>query len=149
VLEALHDITIKSLQLRVLGAARLPRKSASADPIQLRRFTFLHKDVPKGWWKEYVTLAEGRFRPLLFLAQSSMTSCTWAEAKQIFEPIGTERWSEDLFLKYGIRDVFSCPVGGRWVVAFWSRRDLSKILIPHTRKMLVAAATFSALRLSK
>ena len=57
-----------------------------------------------------------------------MDPYTWAEAKQIVEPIGIDRWSDKLFLKYGIRDVLSCPVGGRWVVVFWSRKDLSKIL---------------------
>jgi DNA-binding CsgD family transcriptional regulator len=148
VLDALHDITIKSVQLRVLGAARIPPKSTTWDSMQLSKSVFLHKDVPKGWWKEYETLGRGKFRPLLFLAQSSMAPCTWAEAKQVFEPIGADRWSEELFLKYGIRDGFCCPVG-RWVVVFWSRKDLSKSLTPRTRKLLFAAAAFSALRLEQ
>ena len=94
-------------------------------------------------------LARGKFRPLLFLAQSSMAPYTWAEAKQILEPIGMDRWSDELFLKYGIRDAFSCPVAGRWVVVFWSRKDLSKVLERQTRNMIFAAASFSALRLEQ
>jgi DNA-binding CsgD family transcriptional regulator len=65
------------------------------------------------------------------------------------EPIGTDRWSEELFLKYGIRDALSCPVAGQWVVVFWSRKDLSKVLERQTRNMVFAAATFSALRLEQ
>ena len=53
-------------------------------------------------------------RRLLFLAKSSMASWTWAEAKRVVDPIGTDRWSDQLAVKYGMRDVFFCPVGGRW-----------------------------------
>ena len=97
---------------------------------------------------EYQALARGKFRPLLFLAQSRMDPCTWAEAKQILEPIGIDRWSDELFLKYGIRDALSCPVGGRWVVVFWSRKALS-MLEQQTRNMIFSAASFSALRLEQ
>src|SRR4029079_9030544 len=128
VLNELHDITTKSLPLPVLGAARFPARAAGWDSGQLGKSVFLHKGAPKGWWEEYQTLARGKFRPLLFLAQSSMAPYTWAEAKQMVEPIGIDRWAEELFLKYGIRDALSCPVAGRWVVVFWSRKDLSKVL---------------------
>jgi DNA-binding CsgD family transcriptional regulator len=148
VLNELHDIT-KKVSLSVLGAARFPPKAAGWDSLRPGSSVFLHKGVPKGWWEEYQTLARGKFRPLLFLAQSSMAPYTWAEAKQMVEPIGIDRWSEELFLKYGIRDALSCPVAGRWVVVFWSRKDLSKGLERQTRNMVFAAATFSALRLEQ
>ena len=64
----------------------------------------------------------------LFLAWSSLASYTWTEALRMFEPIGVDRWSHELGLKYGMRDGLTCPVGGRWAVAFWSRKVLSDIL---------------------
>ena len=149
VLNALHDITIRSLPLAVLGAARFPPKAAGWDSAQLGDSIFLHKGVPRGWWEEYEALARGKFRPLLFLAQSSMAPFTWAEAKQVLEPTGRDRWSDDLFHKYGMRDAFCCPVGGQWVLVFWSRKNLSKVLEWQTRNIVFAAASFSALRLEQ
>ena len=148
VLNELHDIT-KKVSLPMLGAARFPAKAADWDSLQPGSSVFLHKGFPKGWWEEYQTLARGKFRPLLFLAQSSMAPYTWSEAKQMVEPTGIDRWSDELFLKYGIRDGLSCPVAGRWVVVFWSRKDLSKVLERQTRSMVFAAASFSALRLEQ
>jgi DNA-binding CsgD family transcriptional regulator len=149
VLNALHDITTKSLPLPVLGAARFPPKAAGWDSAQLGHSIFLHKGVPKGWWEEYEALARGKFRPLLFRAQSSMAPFTWAEAKQVLEPVGIDRWSDDLFHKYGMRDAFCCPVGGQWVFVFWSHKNLSKILDQQARSIIFAAASFAALRLEE
>ena len=67
----------------------------------------------------------------------------------MLEPIGIDRWADELALKYGMRDGLSCPVGGRWVLAFWSRRDLSTILTQQIRIMIFAAASFAALRLER
>jgi DNA-binding CsgD family transcriptional regulator len=149
VLDQLHAVTTRSLPLSVLGAARFPLKSADWESIQLEKSAFLHKDVPEGWWEDYHTLARGKFRPLLFLARSSMGSYTWTEVMRMLEPIGIDRWAHELALKYGMRDGLTCPVAGRWVVAFWSRKELSKILTPQTRIMIFAAASFAALRLEQ
>ena len=48
-----------------------------------------------------------------------------------------------------MRDGLTCPVGGRWAVAFWSRRVLSNILTQPSRIMIFAAANFAALRLEQ
>ena len=149
VLDELHAITTRSLPLSVLGAARFPLKSTDWGSIRLGKSAFLHKEVPKGWWEEYDTLARGKFRPVLFLAQSSMASSTWTEVRRMLEPIGIDRWSDELALKYGMRDGLTCPVGGRWVLAFWSRHDLSAVLAQQTRIMIFAAASFAALRLEQ
>ena len=149
VLDELHIITTGSLPLSVLGAARLPMKSRDWEYMELGQSVFLQKEAPKGWWEEYQILARGKFRPILFLATSSMASHTWTEVIRMLEPIGIDRWTQELALKYGMRDGFTCPVGGRWVVAFWSRRDLSKILSQHMRIMIFAAASFAALRLEQ
>src|SRR5882762_3586036 len=87
VLDELHAITTRSLPLSVLAAARFPLKSGDWGSIQIGKSAFLHKDVPEGWWEEYDALARGRFRPILFLAMSSMASCTWTEARRMLEPI--------------------------------------------------------------
>jgi DNA-binding CsgD family transcriptional regulator len=149
VLDQLHAITTKSLPLSVLGAARFPLKPTDWESIQLGKSVFLHKGVPKGWWDEYQSMARGKFRPILFLAMSSMASSTWTEVLRMLEPIGTDQWSHELALKHGMRDGLTCPVGGRWVVAFWSRRELSTILTPPVRIMIFAAASFAALRLEQ
>ena len=147
VLDDLCAITTSGLPLSVLGAVRLSLKPNDLDSIQLGKSIFLHKDVPEGWWEEYVTLARGKFRPLLFVARSSMASQTWTEVMRMFEPIGIDRRAYELALKFGMRDGLICPIGGRWVVIFWSLKELSKILTQQTRIMIFAAASFAALRL--
>jgi DNA-binding CsgD family transcriptional regulator len=148
VLDALHEIINKCLPLGVLGAARLPMNDTNWVPAPGKSL-FLHQDVPDGWWEEYEALAPGKFRPALFLARSSLACFTWTEVQRLFEPIGVDRWSFELGLKYGMRDGLSCPVGGRWVVAFWSRRALSNFLTQPDRIMIFAAANFAALRLEQ
>jgi DNA-binding CsgD family transcriptional regulator len=149
VLDELHVITTKCLPLSILGAARFPLMSTDWESIQLGKSIFLHKGVPKGWWDEYQAMARGKFRPILFLAMSSMASRTWTEVLRMLEPIGIDRWPHELALKHGMRDGLTCPVGGRWVVAFWSRRELSTILTLPVRILIFAAASFAALRLEQ
>jgi LuxR family quorum sensing-dependent transcriptional regulator len=149
VLDELHSITTKSLPLHVLGAVRFPAKAAGWGSIRLGKSVFLHKEVPDGWWEEHGALSPGRFSPHLFLARSSLASYTWTEVQRLFEPIGIDRWAYELALKYGMRDGLTCPVGGRWALAFWSRRVLSNILTQPSRIMIFAAANFAALRLEQ
>src|SRR5262249_30210970 len=104
VLDDLHAVTTRSLPLSVLGAIRFPLKSSDWHAIQLGKSVFLHRDVPPGWWEEYEALAHGKFQPMLFLAQSSMASYTWTEVNRMLEPIGVDRWSNELALKHGMRD---------------------------------------------
>ena len=87
VLEELHAVTARHLPLSVLGAARFPLKSGDWASIQLGKLAFLHKSVPEKWWEEYNALARGKFRPMLFLASSSMAMHTWTEARRLFQPI--------------------------------------------------------------
>ena len=149
VLDDLSATTASGLPLSVLGAVRLPLKSNDWESIQLGKLLFLHRDVPKGWWEEYDAVAQGKFRPQLFLARSSMASYTWTEVKRMFQPIGIDQWVYEMALKYGMRDGFTCPIAGRWVVVFWSRKELSNILTQQTRIMVFAAASFAALRLEQ
>jgi len=149
VLNALHAVSTASLPLNVLGAMRLPVKSPDWDAVELGKSAFLHQDVPEGWWREYKVLAKSHFTPEIFLARSSLASFTWTELTRWFEPIGTDRWSIELGLKYGMRDGLTYGVGGRWVIAFWSRKELSHLLTTPDRILVCAAASFAALRLEQ
>jgi DNA-binding CsgD family transcriptional regulator len=149
VLEELHAVTTRHLPLSVMGAVRLPLKSGDWESIQLGKLAFLHKSVPESWCEEYQAIARGKFRPMLFLAASSMAMHTWTEIRRMFQPIGIDNWSYDLALKHGMRDGLSCPVGGRWVLVFWSRKELSNIVTRPMRIMICAAASFAALRLEQ
>jgi len=113
VLDALHANTTLSLPLGVLGAVRFPVNATGWSTAQLGKSVFLHKEIPDGWWEEHTALSPGRFTPLLFLARSSLASYTWTEVQRMFEPVGIDRWSYELALKYGMSDGLTCSVGGR------------------------------------
>jgi DNA-binding CsgD family transcriptional regulator len=149
VLDGLHVVCSTDLPLNVLAAARFSVKAAGIETIQLGKSGFLHKSVPDGWWEEYTALAKSHFTPMIFLARSSLASFTWTETTRQLEPIGADRWSTELGLKYGMRDGLTYGVGGMWVVAFWSRRQLSNILPAPARIPICAAASVAALRLEQ
>jgi DNA-binding NarL/FixJ family response regulator len=69
--------------------------------------------------------------------------------RRMVQPIGVDRWGQELALKYGMRDGLTCPVGGRWLVAFWSPRELSNLLTQPIRIVVCAAASFAVLRLEQ
>jgi DNA-binding CsgD family transcriptional regulator len=149
VLDALHSVSTTSLPLNVLGAARFPLVGNAWVSV-LGKSAFLHRAVPPGWWEEYAALrTKHHFRPALFLAQSSLASYTWTEMRRLVEPIGVDRWGQELALKYGMRDGLTCPVGGRWVVAFSSPKELSNLLTQPIRIVVCAAASFAVLRLEQ
>jgi LuxR family quorum sensing-dependent transcriptional regulator len=83
------------------------------------------------------------------LARMSLGPHTATESLQRLEPIGVDRWGFELALKHGVRDMFSCPVGGRWLVTFWSAAPLGKEFTDGARIMIFAAASFAALRLDQ
>ena len=83
VLDALHHVTgCMSPHLSVLGAADSYISIAVA-------LLLLHKDVPDGWWDEYVALAPIHFAPRLFLARSSLASFTWTEPCACSNPLAS------------------------------------------------------------
>ncbi len=148
VLDELHAVTF-DLSLSVLGAARFPLQSGDWGAIQLGKSAFLHRSVPTGWWDEYDAVSRGKFRPVLFLAVSSMGAHTWTEVLRLTQPVGIDRWWYELGFKHGMRDGLTCPVGGRWAIGFWSRKELSSVLTRPLRIMIFTAASFAALRLQQ
>lgn len=135
--------------LKVLGAARVPIHSRDWIASKLGETVFLSQDSPGGWWQEYMSLAETYFDQDLMMARTSLAPFTWTESRRMLEPIGIDRWPYDLALKYGMRDGFTCPVGRRWILAFWSPKLLGSHCHWESRSIIFLAANFAALRLEQ
>jgi LuxR family quorum sensing-dependent transcriptional regulator len=149
VLNGLHAVTCAIFDLRVLGALRIPRKLTDWDSMRLGKTVFLHKEVPRGWWEEWWTFAQHNSPIGYMMGRASIAPFTWTESMQLLQPIGIDRGGYELALKYHMRDGFTCPVGGRWLVMFWSRKVLSKALLQPARIMIFGASSFAALRLEQ
>lgn len=149
VLDSLHEMTVRSWRVNVLGAAMFPLRWGDWDSMEKGRTVFLHKSAPEGWWDDHIEFSRKHPGPGFTLAQLSLAPFTMSELMRIVEPLGVDRWPFDLALKYGMRDRFDCPVGGRWVVAYWSRTVLSQRLSEEARALLFMGATFAAIRLQK
>jgi DNA-binding CsgD family transcriptional regulator len=148
VLNALHDITMPACQTGVLGSLLLPLRWGDLTSLELGKTVFLHKSAPKGWWEEQVEMMRTSPGPGEMLARLALAPYTMSETMQRLEPLGVDRWPYELALKYGMRDRLSCPVGGRWLVVYWSRSVLSR-LTQEERALLFLGANFAAIRLQK
>lgn len=149
VLDRLHTITWRCCRLSVLGAGLFPLQWGDLSSVQRGKTVFLHKSVPKGWWEEYLNLRRKNLDVGTMMARLTLAPYTWTESRRMLEPLGIERWPYELALKYGMRDGLMCPVGGRWVVGYWSQTVLSKTLTPQVRAMLFMGANFAAIRLQQ
>ena len=149
VLDGLHAITSKRLHLNVLVAIRFPDRVTDWESLEPGKTVFLHNSVPKGWWEEWIRQSPYKLPIGYVLARMSLGPHTWSESLHMLEPIGTDRWGYELALKYGARDGFTCPVGGRWFLAFWSASLLGKEFTDAARIMLFSAASFAVLRLDQ
>ena len=149
VLNHLHQVTIGACQLNVLGASLFPLQWGDLGSVEKGKTVFLHKSVPDGWWEEHCELSRAHPGPGLMFAQLSLSTFTMSELMRMLEPLAVDRWSFELALKYGMRDSLNCPVGGRWVVTYWSRNVLTQRLSEGARAHLFMGATFAAIRLQK
>jgi DNA-binding CsgD family transcriptional regulator len=147
VLDHLHKMLSARLQLSVLGAARLTRKWGDWSAVEVGKNVFLHPCAPRGWWGEYEVMSREERDPILVVARMSLAPFTWTEGRQMLEPLGVDRRSLELALKHGMRDGFTCPIGGRWTLSFWSRKVLTNLLAEQDRAMLFMAASFAVIRL--
>ena len=148
VLNDLHSKTWACSRIGVVGAALLPLRWGDFSGSERGETVFIHTSVPTQWWDEYVELSKRSPAPGMTLAQSALAPFTMSEQMRMFEPIGTDRWPFELALKYGMRDGLNCPVGGRWVVSYWSPRVLAD-LDSTDRAMLFMGASLAAIRLQK
>jgi len=149
VLDELHRITSPALKLNLVGAGRLPLNVCDWEAFQLGTTVFIHKSAPKGWWEEWLQRAPQHNHAAYFLARMALAPVTRSEMLHMLAPIGTDRWEFELAMKYGMRDEFICPVGGRWLVILWSASVLTKALTEPLRIMIFAAASFAAMRLEQ
>ena len=148
ILDALNEITWDACKVGVLGALLLPLRCGDLDSLELGKTVFLHKSAPKGWWDEQSELMRKHPGPGEMLARLALAPYTMSETMQKLEPLGVDRWPFELALKYGMRDRLSCPVGGRWLFAYWSRSVMSR-LSQEERALLFLGATFAAIRLQR
>src|SRR5262249_35565938 len=98
------------IPLNVLDCWRLPSGIGDWRSLKLGRQIFLHSSVPKGWWEEYAVMVRREFDPGIMMARSSIMAFTWSETRRMLDPIGIDQWPYELALKYGIRDILTCPI---------------------------------------
>jgi len=147
VLDGLDAITWDGCHARVLGAALLPLNFGTTDSLVVGKTVFLHQSVPKGWWEERTQLATKSPAPVDVAARLALAPFTLSDIMRSLEPIGIDRWALELNLKFGIRDSFACPIGGRWIFAYWSPRAMH--LTQDQRALLYLGAAFATIRLQK
>ena len=147
VLDALHGASMRMLRVPVLGAGRFPLKFGDWGAVEKGRNVFIHGSVPKGWFEQYLLAGLARGDVALMLAELGLAPYTWGESRKLLAPTGVDQWSYELALKYGIRDAFLCPVGGRWIVGYWSHSVFGKAFNERARAMLFLGASFAAIRL--
>ena len=120
VLNRLDEITSEKNPIRVHGANRFSVKVGDWRRIELGKNVFVHRDVPRGWLEEWAAFVASGHPIGLMTARTCLAPFTWTELSRLLDPIGIDRWFFELALKHGMRDGYLCPVGGRWVVAYWS-----------------------------
>jgi LuxR family quorum sensing-dependent transcriptional regulator len=149
VLNRLNDITSEKTRVRVLGASRFPVKFGDWRHIELGKTVFFHKDVPRGWVEEWAAFVTSGHALALMTARICLAPFTWTELSRMLDPVGIDRCPFELAHKHGMRDGYLCPVGGRWVVGFWSPRILDQGFTGQTRGLLYMAASAAAVRLER
>jgi LuxR family quorum sensing-dependent transcriptional regulator len=149
VLDRLSSITRQYCELQVLAAALLPVRWGDVGTMELGKTVFLHKSAPCGWFEQYRELCRRSMAPGLMLAHLAMAPFTISETMRKLEPIGVDRWAQELALEFGIRDGVTCPVGGRWIVAFWSKTVIPLEAISDLRPLLYVGASFAAIQLQR
>ncbi len=148
VLNALDEVTNAACKIRMLGALLLPLRWGDLSSFEMGKTVFLHESAPKGWWEEQRDMMRQSPGPGEMLARLALAPFTMSETMSRLDPLGVDRWPFELALKHGMRDRLSCPVGGRWLVVYWSRCVLSN-LTPEQRALLFLGANFAAIRLQR
>jgi DNA-binding CsgD family transcriptional regulator len=150
ILDGLDEAVARDSALRVLVARRYGVDLHQREALRVGENVFIHKSAPDGWWEDYCVLAQRAPSPIITITRHCLAPMTWTESLKMFDPLGIDRWAYELGLKYGMRDGFTCPVGGaRWVVVYWSRKVLSNRLTPQMRALLFMAANFATIRLEQ
>ena len=133
-LDELDKISSRHCAIRVLGGMLLSIDLESVESYELGKTIFLHRSVPKEWCGRARPDASKNPFPGVILARLALAPFTFTEATKMLEPIGMDRWAAEINLKYGIRNSMGCPIGGRWVFGFWSRKVIK---IPQDQRALL------------
>jgi LuxR family quorum sensing-dependent transcriptional regulator len=149
VLNRLHDIISTKTPIRVQGANRFSLKPGDWRRLEHGKTIFIHREVPRGWLEEWVAFVTSGYPSGLMLARMCLAPFTWTELLRMLDPVGVDRWPFELALKFGMRDGYLCPVGGRWAVGFWSQKILHDNFTQQARGLLYMAASAAAVRLEK
>ena len=149
VLNRLDDIVSEKNAVRVQGANRFSVKVGDWRHIELGKNVFVHRGVPRGWTEEWRAFVASGHPVGLMTARMCLAPFTWTELSRMLDPVGIDRWPFELALKHGMRDGYLCPVGGRWIVAFWSPRVLGHNFTQQARGLLYMAASAAAMRLER
>jgi len=149
VLNRLDEVVSGGDYVRVLGANRYPMKVGDWRRIELGKNAFVHHDVPRGWTEEWSAFVRSGHCLGLMSARMCLAPFTLTEITRMLDPIGIDRWTIDLARKYGMRDGYACPVGGRWVVAFRSKTVLDASFTQQARGLLNMAANAAAIQLER
>jgi len=147
VLNTLDGVCWPLCRAHVLGAALLPMKFGTTDSLVIGKTVFLHKSAPKGWWEQRMQLSAISPPPADVIGRLALAPFTSDEVMKALEPIGVDRWAIELNLRHGIRDYFACPIGGRWIFAYWSPKPLK--LEEDQRALLYLGASFATTKLQK
>jgi LuxR family quorum sensing-dependent transcriptional regulator len=147
VLNRLHDIISEKSDIRVQGANRFSVKVGDWQRLEPGKSLFIHRDVPRGWLEAWMAYVATGYAAGLMIARTCFAPFTWTELARKLDPTGSDRDPFDLALKYGMRDGYICPVGGRWLVVFWSSGVLGHSFTQQARGLLYMAASAAAVRL--
>jgi len=115
VLDRLHDITASS-SINVQGANRFSVKVGDWRQFEIGKSIFIHRCVPQGFVEEWAAFVSSGLPIGLMTARMCLAPFTWAELFKRHDLTGSERRTFELGQKYGMRDGFWCPIGGRWAV---------------------------------
>jgi LuxR family quorum sensing-dependent transcriptional regulator len=149
VLNRLHDIIAVKNSVRVLGASRFPVKVGDWRHVELGKNVFVHRDAPREWVTEWTVLVAHGHPAGLMTARMCLAPFTMTELSRMLDPVGIDRWAFELALKHGMRDGYLCPVGGRWLVAYWSPKVLGQAFTQQARGLLYMAASAAAIRMER
>ena len=148
VLDELDEITWPApCRAHVAGTVLLPLNFGNTASLVTGKTVFLHKSLPKGWWEARMELAARTPAPGDVLGRLALAPFTSAETMKLLEPIGIDRQTAELNLKYGVRDIFTCPIGGRWIFSYWAPKPMP--LQQDQRALLYLGALFATTHLQK
>ena len=138
VLVSLQKICHIANELNVLGVWNLPAYFAYSGRYRLNEDVFLHPDVPRNHWANYVTHLKDEGRSgLSILARGTSRPFTLAEAEREAKRRKLYNWIFPLLHSYGFRDGLYCPFR-TWALIYVS--DKLVVLTPSQRALLGCVA---------